>query len=102
MRRAKKRWIFFLVSMIVSTGVYFTIRYGLRPKPIPVMNATSFNQPGEIGAVIYRRLRQEIRAERVLLLGSTPELSDYDEVWTGLLKTAAADNVNVPVFFQRE
>jgi hypothetical protein len=97
-----KRWLWFSLSLLISTGVYFTIRYGLRPKPIPVMNATEFSNMQEIGAVVYRRLRQEIRNERVVLLGSSPELADYEEVWSGLLKTALADQVKVTVLFQKE
>lgn len=97
-----KRWLWFLVSIVISTGVYFTIRYGLRPKPIPVMNATEFAESAQIGAVIYKRLRQEIRAEKVILLGSTPDLADYEQVWAGLLKTALADQLKIPVLFQHE
>jgi hypothetical protein len=97
-----KRWLWFFVSILLSTGVYFTIRYGLRPKAIPVMNATEFEQSPQIGAVIYKRLRQEIRTERVLLLGSTPELQDYEQIWTGLVKTALADQVKIPAVFQHE
>ena len=97
-----KRWLWFLVSILISTGVYFTIRYGLRPKPIPVMKPTEFANTQEIGAVVYKRLRQEIRAERVLILGSSIHLQNYAEVWTGLLKSALADQVKVPVLFQRE
>src|SRR6187200_922925 len=97
-----KRWLWFLVSIVISTGVYFTLRYGLRPKPIPVLNATEFAETPQIGAVIYKRLRQEIRGERIVLLGSTPELQDYEQVWMGLLKTAVADQINIPVLFQHE
>ena len=96
------RWLWFFFSIFISTGVYFTIRYGLRPKPIPVMNATEFEQAPQIGAVIYRRLGDEIRSEHVLVLGSDMTLADSGEVWTGLLKTARADHVEVPVIFQRE
>jgi hypothetical protein len=97
-----KRWFWLLASLLISTGVYFTIRYGLRPKAIPVMNATEFAEAPQIGAVIYKRLRQEVRTEHVILLGSTPEFDGYADVWTGLLKTAAADQVQVTTLFQRE
>src|SRR4051812_29815498 len=83
-----KRWVWILVSIFISTGVYFTIRYGLRPKAIPVLNATEFAEVPQIGAVIYKRLRQEIRTEQLLLLGSTPELAGYEDLWVGLLKSA--------------
>ena len=97
-----KRWLWFFSALLISTGVYFTIRYGLRPKPIPVLNPTLFENPQQIGAVIYKRLRQEILTERILLLGSDPQLLGYQEVWTGLLKTALADDVKIDVFYQRE
>ena len=66
------------------------------------MNATEFEGAQQIGAVVYKRLRQEIRGERILLLGSAPDLPLYEEVWTGLLKTALADQIKIDVFFQRE
>jgi len=97
-----QRWLWFFFSILISTSVYFTIRYGLRPKPIPVINATEFEQPPQIGAVIYRGLREEVRSEHVLLLGSDMNLADSGQVWTGFLKTALADHVEIPVIFQRE
>jgi hypothetical protein len=97
-----KRWLWVILSILISTGFYFTIRYGLRPKPIPVLNATEFSEAPQIGAVIYKRLRQEIRYESVMLLGSTPNLQEYEQVWTGLLKTALADEVKISVLFQHE
>lgn len=97
-----KRWLWVFLSILISTGFYFTIRYGLRPKPIPVLNATEFAEAPQIGAVIYKGLRQEIRFEGVLLLGSTSELQEYEEIWTGLLKTAAADQVQISALFQHE
>lgn len=66
------------------------------------MNATSFDNNEEIGAVIYRVLRHEVRAERAILLGSDPELPAYPEIWSGFLKAAEADQLKIDVFFQRE
>src|SRR4051812_31508713 len=97
-----KRWMWIVASIFISTGVYFTIRYGLRPKPIPVLNVTEFANAQEIGAVIYRRLRQEIRTEHILLLGSTPKLPGYADIRAGLLKTASADSLKISVVLQRE
>jgi hypothetical protein len=102
MKRSLQRWLWFGAAILISTVVYATIRYGLRPKPIPVMNATAFQQAEEIGAVIYKRLRQEVRAEQALVLGSDPDLKDYPEIWTGFLKAAVADNVKIEAFFERE
>ena len=66
------------------------------------MKPTEFANTQEIGAVVYKRLRQEIRAERVLILGSSIHFQSYADVWSGLLKSALADQVKVAVLFQRE
>lgn len=93
-----QRWIWIIVAILVSTGVYFTIRYGLRPKPIPVMNPTSFERLDQIGIVTYKRLRQNIRSERVVVLGLSAEVAKSSEVWMGLLEAAAAEKERVVVF----
>jgi hypothetical protein len=82
--------------------VYLTIRYGLRPKPVPIMNPSEFERADQIGAVIYRRLKQNIRPERLIVLGSSPELSRAEEVWDGFLKTALADGLSIDAFYQFE
>lgn len=93
-----QRSIWIIIAILVSTGVYFTIRYGLRPKPIPVMNPTSFERLEQIGIVTYRRLRQNIRSERVVVLGSSAEVPKSSEVWLGLIEAAAAEKERVVVF----
>ncbi len=97
-----KRWLWFISSLLISTGVYFTIRYGLRPKPIPVLNATQFENAEQIGAVIYKRLRQEILVERVILLGSVEGWSGSQNLWTGFLKTAHADGLHIEYLYNEE
>lgn len=89
-----KRLIWTLVAVAISTGVYFTIRYGLRPKPIPVLNPTEFADLEQVGAVIYKQLRQSVRAERLLMLGSNEDL----RVWQGFFKAAAGDGEKIVVF----
>lgn len=96
-----KRWIWFIVAALVSTGVYFTIRYGLRPKPIPVMNPTEFANLEQIGVVIYKRLRPDIRSERLVILGSTQDIPQDEQLWSGFLKAALADKEKM-VLFMRE
>ena len=95
-----KRLFLIVVSISISTGVYYTIRYGLRPKPIPVLNATKFERPEQLGVVIYKRLRTDIRAERVVLLGSSLDVPEDFRVWDGLVKAALADHEKI-VYFER-
>jgi hypothetical protein len=93
-----KRWMWIVLAFFISTGVYYTIRYGLRPKPIPVMNPTEFDQLEQVGVVTYNRLRTEIRSERLVLLG-TSDVSDA-HVWNGFLRAAVADHEHL-VYFVR-
>ncbi len=95
------RWLWIFTAVVISTGVYFTIRYGLRPKPIPVMNPTQFQELKQIGTVLYKRLNQNIRAERIVLLGSNEDVKEYEQVWAGLIESAVADKEKI-VFFVRE
>lgn len=92
-----KRWIWVIVAVCVSTAVYFTIRYGLRPKAIPVMNATEFENFEQIGIVIYKRLRIDIRSERLLVLGGST--AEEAGIWQGLVKAAQADRERTVVSF---
>ncbi len=97
----KSRWLWIILAVCISTSVYFTIRYGLRPKPIPVLNPTQFEELKQIGVVIYKRLHQNIRAERIVLLGSVEEIKNYEQIWSGLAESAKADREKI-VFFVRE
>ncbi len=97
-----KRGFWIILAVAISSIVYVTIRYGLRPKPVPVMNATAFENSQDIGAVIYKRLRQTIRPERVLVLGSSPTLTGAEDVWSGLLNSASADKLRLVALFQLE
>ena len=95
-----KRLFWIVVAISISTGIYYTIRYGLRPKPIPVMNPTDFKRLEQVGIVAYKRLRTEVRAERVVLLGSSIEVPQDFRVWGGFVKAALADQEKL-VFFER-
>ncbi len=85
------RWIWIALAICVSTLVYFTIRYGLRPKPVPVINPTQFDNPEQIGIVILKRLRQNIRADMLVLVGSSNGSDEDPRVWDGFVKAAIAE-----------
>lgn len=95
-----KRTLWIIAAIAVSTGVYFTIRYGLRPKAIPVLNATQFAELEDIGVTLYKRLRNDIRAGRVIVLGSFSK--DDDPIWQGLIKAAQADGERTIGFADRD
>lgn len=91
-----QRWLVIIIAVCVTTAVYFTIRYGLRPKAIPIINLTQFEDPEQIGLAIYKRLRQNVRADRVILLGSSQGMAEEDEkIWAGFIKAAQADKETI-------
>lgn len=59
------------------------------------MSPTEFSELEQIGAVVYKRLRQNVRAERLVLLGSNQDLQNDFLIWSGFLKTAAADGEKI-------
>lgn len=89
------KWFWVLLAIVISSGIYLSIRYGLRPKPIPLMKPNHFSSLEELGVVSSRRLFQQIRSEKVLVLGHDPRLSDSLMVWQGLLKGAIDSKVKI-------
>ena len=59
------------------------------------MSPTDFAELDQIGSVIYKRLRQNVRAERAVLLGSNQDFKDDRNIWAGFLKAAATDGEKI-------
>lgn len=95
------KWMWVALSLALSSGIYFSIRYGLRPKPIPLLNPTVFDRADQIGIVAYRALQPSLRQERILVLGSTPSLPEYEAIWDGFIRAAIADGVKIDSVFER-
>ncbi len=95
------KWIWVFLALGISSGIYFSIRYGLRPKPIPQLNPTVFDSPDQIGVVTYRALRASLRAERVLVLGSDTAIQGYQDIWNGFVHAAVADGIKMDTVFER-
>ncbi len=89
------RWVWVFVAVVLSSGIYFSIRYGLRPKPIPMMKPTVFADYEEMGSMLFKRLSQPIRSEKIIVLGYEPTLSEANLIWQGLLKAARSHRVQI-------
>lgn len=89
------KWLWVLIAVVLSSGIYFSIRYGLRPKPIPLMKPTHFSSLEEVGVVTFRRMFQPIRSEKVMVLGYEPSRQDSILVWQGLVKAARESGLNI-------
>lgn len=92
------RWLWVILAVCLSSSIYLVVRYGLRPKPIPVMNPTRFERLDQVGVVTYKRLRQNLRAERILLVGISPEVRMGPEIWRGFVRAAMADGQKLALY----
>ncbi|MGE0761940.1 MAG: hypothetical protein AB7N80_01550 [Bdellovibrionales bacterium] len=88
------------LAVVVSFALYFSLKWGLKPKPIPQVNPTLFEMPEQIGAVVYRRLRPALRQEKMVVLGSAPWLKNYELIWNGFIGAARADNWKIDLLYE--
>lgn len=88
-------------SLIIAGGIFLSLKHGLGPKPVPQINPSLFAKPEEIGAVVYRRLRQVIKENHIIVLGNFPLIHNYDQIWQGFIRTAVADGVKIKTILQQ-
>lgn len=88
-----------LASLLVTLGVLLIMNYGIHPRPIRVLNATEFDRPEEIGAVLFRRFYQEVRGSQLVVLGSSPFHRSYSQVWRSFLTTARVNRVEFDAIY---
>lgn len=86
------KWVLSLASVILLAGLVFSIKFGVAPKPIPLIKATEFENPKEIGVLVYRRLLQDIREQPIVIVGSLTSIPFYKEIWDGFLLVAQQDH----------
>ena len=82
-------WIILTVAFLFAGGGLFVFFGGnVELQPTRVLNPTNFSKPEEIGAIVFRRFWQELHTEKLVVVGSSPFLKEYDRVWLGFLSVA--------------
>ena len=87
------RWLWILLTCLISSGIYLSVRYGLRPKPIAMINPTVINEPSEMGVLVYRRIHEAIRTEKILFFGYG-DVKFFSTPFAGFIKAARAGGMN--------
>jgi len=100
--RKSEKWplVWVPLALILSVSIYFAIKWGLKPKPIPQINPTQFASPEEAGALLYRRFHPILRQEKMVVLGSAPWVRDYERVWNGFLAAAREDKRKIDTLYE--
>ena len=89
------KWIFAVAGLLVATGLFFALRYGVAPRAVPLIKATSVGSLEEAGILVYRRLRQEIRSQKTLIAGSLPGQFRYERFWQGFVLGTQSDGAAI-------
>lgn len=55
--------------IVVTVGIFLTIRYGYRPAPTPIMKPSFFDRAEEVGAVVMKRFFVPLEQEKVVVFG---------------------------------
>jgi hypothetical protein len=94
--------IFLVTSFIFAVGGIMMFMNGkVEVEPTRILNPTNFEKPEQIGAIVFRRFWQEIRDGKLVILGSSPFLKNYDSVWGGFLSVAKNEGVKFSQVFSQ-
>lgn len=77
-----------LVLFMMTTGIFLIFKVGYTPQPVGIMKVSSFKNPEEIGAVVYRRFYVPIDQKKIVVMGIPPQPSFHREIVRGFLETA--------------
>lgn len=71
---------------VIALGIFFAVNFSIQPQSIPKIKFSQVSTPEELGKGIYERLRLEVKAAPVVLLGVTPNKIEDMELWRGFFE----------------
>ncbi|MBO9666676.1 MAG: hypothetical protein J7501_07655 [Bdellovibrio sp.] len=71
---------------VVALGVYFSMNFSVGPESLPKINFTQVSVPEEMGQQVFEKLRAEVKAAPILILGVTPNKIEDMELWRGFFE----------------
>lgn len=83
----KTKSLIALFVFLVGTGIFFTIKFGLKPRPLAIIDLSSFGAPTQFAEAIEFRLREEIKKMPVLIFGYQPERPNQLEIIKEFIRT---------------
>ena len=67
------KWILAAVIGMSIAVSFIVIKYGLRPKPVPIIKASNFEEPRMLATYLYRQLFQKFKTVDVVIFGFNEE-----------------------------
>lgn len=90
-----KKWFVRLyipaLMLVLTGGMLFVLKFGYTPVPPMVMTPSFFDQPDQIGAVVFRRFYQPMRENKTVVFGIPIEPAFHRDVIQGFLQAAEKD-----------
>lgn len=86
------KWIITTVvglSIIIS---FVVIKYGLRPKPIPIIKASNFEEPKKLATYLHRQLFQKFKSVDVIVFGFNKANSYESEMVNAVIEIVTKEN----------
>ena len=81
-----KNTLYILLPLaVVSLIVGMVLKWGLNPRPVAVMKPSFFDEPAELGSVVYRRFFVELQDSPVVVWGADAQSTEHLEVVAGVL-----------------
>lgn len=75
----KLYWI--ILVILVLAGVALVLYYGTKPRPVPKIKLSNFEEPGVLSRSLLLRLNLEIKNSPVLVIGADPKEEVHFLVW---------------------
>ena len=67
------KWVLGIVVLLSLLASFSVIKFGLKPKPIPIIKASNFEEPEKLATYINRQLYQKLRTSKILVFGFDKE-----------------------------
>jgi hypothetical protein len=80
-----------LVLFMMTTGIFLIFKMGYTPQPVGIMKVSSFKNPEEIGAAVYRRFYVPIDQKKIVVIGIPAQPEFHRNIVRGFLEAAAIE-----------
>ena len=80
-----------LVLFMMTAGIFLIFKVGYTPQPVGIMKPSSFKNPEEIGAAVYRRVYVPIDQKKIVMVGIPPQPDYHRDIVRGFLEAASIE-----------
>lgn len=72
---------------VIALGIYISMSLSVGPESLPKIEFTQVSTPEDMGKAVFEKLREEIKAAPIAILGVTPNKIEDMELWRGFFET---------------